>query len=364
MKNYKKVFATFFINFLLVSAASAAVANIDRVVFTSDIQTVPIGEISGEINIQTQNAESAPEALDETGDLTLTSTSATGEFSSSNTTWKADSALTMNKTWSNRKFYYKDSASGSFTITATLTTRTTGQNWTATQTINIGNTDSGVASSSVAATTTATSTVSTTVTGGVSTHYIQEDLSPYNEPSNIFEVSAGRDRLAYVGSSLSLEAKHKLSKDLNNKNCDYFWTFGDGASLAGEKVEHLYKNAGEYNVVLNGVCGELKSVSRMLVKILAPKLVLQQIQDGSVIITNNSKFEMNLYGFKLVSGTQNFVFPMDTIVSAGREVIFPAEYIKIPASGNVILFDVAGQAVANIDELARFLENYKRLTSS
>ncbi len=387
MKNYINFLIIFFINFALVSTAWAAVANIDRVVFTNDIQSVPVGEISGEINIQTQNSELAPEALDETGDLTLTSSSITGEFSSSNTTWKADEALTMNKTWSNRKFYYRDSASGSYAITATLTTRTTGKGWTATQAINVGT--GGISGSGGSSSTTTNSTATTTnneagtsITSEnsstvISTHYNQENLSAYDEPSNIFEISAGRDRFGHVGSPFSFLVKTKKSKDVIADVCSYSWSFGDGGFEKMEAVDHSYHYAGDYNVVLNGECGINKSVSRTSVKILEPKLLLAKTLDGSVQITNLGKYEINLYGWKLSSLNQEYSFPLDTIIGAGKSVIFSKDYTKFVSPIGASLLNVYGQTVVSIPasyalldfgdisqaQFDQFIENYKRLTS-
>ena len=49
-------------------------------VFTNDARTVKPGVISEEIIVQTQNDSAVAEKVDETNDVTFTSTSATGEF--------------------------------------------------------------------------------------------------------------------------------------------------------------------------------------------------------------------------------------------------------------------------------------------
>lgn len=241
-------------------------------------------------------------------------------------------------------------------------------------------------------TTTATSTATTTTSTDnssvsnsshsfiTSVHYIQEDLSEYEEPTNLFEVSAGRERLAYVNSPVSFIAKYKLSKDLIGKSCLYSWSFGDGLYKGGEKVEHLYKYTGDYNVVLNGVCDNLLSVSRTTVKVLVPNLQITKMADGSVEIFNQGKYEVSLYGWKLQAGNQTSVFPLDTIISAGKKITLSLDYLTVSAnSGEVVLLDALNKTIAktglgsltlnsNPDtiitqaDIDKFILEYKKLT--
>jgi hypothetical protein len=389
--------AIFFVsNFININVVFATVENIDKIIFTTESQTIGAGIVSGDINIQTQNSGGLPETLNETADLTLISTSATGEFSSSATSWTADNILTMNNTWANRKFYYKDGSTGTFIITANLVTRVTGRTWTATHSIIIGdsgNTDDSEISTTTAtttdsvtattttATTTSTSTATTTITNVttvVSVHYIQQDISDYEEPTNIFEVTVGRDRLSYVGSPVSFEAKYKTSNDLKNRAPKYNWSFGDGSVSLLKEVTHTYKYAGDYNVVLNANLGEVNSISRAKVKILIPDLVMSVTIDGEAQVLNNGNNEINLFGLKIKSNNnEEYSFPMDTILSAKSSVIFPSEYLGISKTNRELsLVDSTGKIMSQIkanqvaynpdklvtyDEFEKFALEYQRL---
>ena len=206
-------------------------------------------------------------------------------------------------------------------------------------------------SSSTVSTTTATST-SPAVLVIYSVHYIEEDLSNFVEPTSL-EINAGRVRLSYVNSVLSFIVKYKISKDISNKDCEYLWNFGDGISMEGEKVEHIYKYAGDYNVVLNGNCGGLQAVSRTTVKVLTPNLILHVLDDGSVEIKNNGSNEINLYGWKISASNSSYNFPMDTIISAGNSVTFPLEYLKLATIGNVVTInDNLSKIIAQTDILS------------
>jgi len=150
-------------------------------------------------------------------------------------------------------------------------------------------------------------------------------------------------------------------------------------SQAGEKVEHNYKYPGEYNVVLNGSCGDLHSVSRTVIKVTTSNISIIKKADGAVEVFNQGKYEVNLYGLKLQSEGFVYAFPIDTIISAGKSVVFPAEYLKIPSLNSpIILADLSGKTLAqtnqsvavvspeksvSIAELQKFVAEYKKLTS-
>lgn len=353
MKKYKSIFwfsliivlVIFSISLISIKLAQASVANIVQIVFSNEPLLVPTGEVSADLNIQTQNSAGLAEALDETTDLTLTSTSATGEFSSSNSSWVADNSLTMNKTWSNRKFYYKDSTEGEFTISATLTTRTTGQSWSTSQLIRIGE---GEAPDSTATSTTSTTTTSTSKITN-STHSSQEELSDLAEAKSSLKISIGRDRTVFVGVPIHFEASDNIFSSPETSKVRFDWSFGDGASTRGAGARHIYMYPGEYNVVVNGEYKESKSVTRIKLKVLAPDLVMDKTEDNSISLRNKSTMEVNLSGYGLFSAEQKHIFPQDTIISAGKTIIFPKEYINLYYQGfEVWLGDYLGRKVISL----------------
>jgi hypothetical protein len=275
-------------------------------------------------------------------------------------------------------------SNGTFILTARLVVRTTGESWTTTQNIIIGST---ITPPIIPPTPTSTPTTTIpiasstipTITTIYSVHYIQEDLSVYDEPTT-FEISAGRDRLGYVDLPVNFVAKYKVSGDLRNTKCDYVWNFGDGISQVGEKVEHIYKYVGDYNIILNGTCDSWQAVSRTTVRIVEAKISIKEKEGGAIEIFNQGDYEVNLFNWKISAGDYNYVFPMDTIISANKAVTFPAEYLKIPTTINeVVLTDVfskeKGRAgsklsvlnikdsdrIVTVADFEKFAVEYKRL---
>lgn len=397
MLTFAMVVIFFVSDFAYRSVTFANVNNIEKIVFTTDPKNLAINEVSSGITIQAQNSSASVERMDVAGGK-MTITVSGGEVSSSATNWENISApLTVNSNWSGRTVYYKNSTAGTYTISATLDI--SGKSWTATQNITVGGSSDGdtgggagsnnddAVGNNDSASTTASSTNSTTAnssnssgtTVAYSVHYIQEDLSDYEEQTT-FEVGAGRARLSYVNSPIGFIAKHKISKNLNIKSCNYVWNFGDGVSLVGEKVEHIYKYAGDYNVVLNGTCGDLKSVTRTSVKVVSPNVLISTKVDGAIEIFNQGKYELNLYGWKVQSGGTAFIFPQDTIISAGKSVTFPLENMKLANVGNqFVLADAVGRNVAetnmnslglnsnqeiSLEELNKFVLAYRNIPAS
>lgn len=125
----------------LFSINIALASDISQFVFTTDIQTIKPNEVSEKLTIQAQDASGNSVKVSQTACLELKTNSNTGEFSSSNTSWKSVDNLTMRTGSANRNFYYRDSTAGNYTLTvkAALTSCSgwTMEEWTAKQDITV-----------------------------------------------------------------------------------------------------------------------------------------------------------------------------------------------------------------------------------
>jgi hypothetical protein len=190
--------------------------------------------------------------------------------------------------------------------------------------------DDDNSTTTVATSTTSTSTATTTVVTQtkiryvyVSTHSSSEDLSDYIS-GNSFEISAGRDRISYVGVPVIFNAKHN-KKD---KRVDFTWSFGDGTSGVGQEIEHIYQNPGDYIVILNSKNGENDAVSRANIKVLEPKLSILKNKDG-LEITNNGDYEINIGDWKINNINGDVMIPKDTIVGSKSKIIIPYSVFSV-----------------------------------
>jgi hypothetical protein len=225
--------------------------------------------------------------------------------------------------------------------TSTSTSTTTGSSGTSTTT-----------STSTSTTTPSQSTQTTkiiTKTVYISTHSSEEDLSDYNE-GQVFETSAGRQRIAYVGAPIEFKASYKIPKSMESNTRKFDWSFGDGLSGAGEKVTHTYKYGGEYSVVLNSESGDKHAVSRTVVKVLSPNLALAVSSSGDIEISNRGNTEINLGLWKLRDTSNEFIFAQDSIVGAGKVITLSKDDTKIlPGNNRISLENPSGREVFAID---------------
>lgn len=155
------------------------------------------------------------------------------------------------------------------------------------------------------------------------------NTSAHSSPSSLsgtenkieFEISAGRDRLTTVGNNLIFRVTATKLQNMPESGITYRWSFGDGSVAQGNNINHAYKFAGEYSVVVNADYSDKQAVSRMQVRVVSPDITITKVP-GGVEIFNNSKVEINLEGWSLVSSRKTFIFPTDTLIPSGKKIIF------------------------------------------
>jgi PKD domain len=344
---------------LLVILPAVSHAQVSKIVFTTEPQTVKPSEISGTITIQLQDSAGSSYQATETVDVEFLSSSISGEFlspSSENAVTKTISTGSANK-----NFRYRDSTNGTFTLTVKATGRTSGGIWNANQVIIISN---SVPTSTTTATTTATTKDMTTASvpssnqessssGLSSSHYSAAALSSL-KISPGFEVSAGRDRLGIVGSPLEFKVETNIEY---TNNSIFVWNFGDGAEGVGEIVNHTYTYPGEYILILNVSSPRGKAVSRVNVKVVSPELVITHISKERIELTNNSKSEVSLFGRALVTGNKIFTFPRDTILKAGQKISFSTNVTGLaPSEQSEVSLMVVGTEIKPQEIMAKIEE--------
>lgn len=344
----KKGTRFFFLTTILIVAffifdSKKVFADISKISFITDPQSISSGQISGPITIQLQDQSGNEQKANETIYINLSS-SASGEFSSNKDTWKifttlpsdfSTSSIYISTNSANRTFYYKGLADGVHQITVSAKSKSGKVFDNITQNITVGDnsttsttTQNDDISPNTTDNNTTTATTVKTITRYVSLHSSPEELSNYDESSS-FEISAGRERITYVGVPISFIAKHKVAQNVSVNTYKFDWSYGDGTGDEGEKVLHTYKNPGEYNVVLNGEYGDKSAVSRTIVRVLSPELSLNNTESRDIEIKNNGKTEINLGGWIINNSNTKFVFPKDTLIGANKSIILSKEDSKI-----------------------------------
>ncbi len=311
----KKIFLLSLFVFFITQTAFANDNLVTKIVFTSDPQDINPGEVSEVMSIQTQNDSSLSESVGPSTKLKLISTSPTGIFYdasiSTKTCGKQNSGiLTMSSSSSNKGFCYSDLSSGSFTITVSVQDKS----WSsAMQSIQIGQSSNGTENPD-----TVPNQAVDDDTDTVSAHSGSDNLVDFNKVGQI-NYSAGRQRIGYVGIPVEFNGIRKSAKNLDGGTI-FHWTYGDGFSASGQNVSHIYKFAGDYDVVLHADRGDSFSVSRTKIKIISPSVSIS-FSDGNIKVKNDGNAEINIGGWMIRNGMNRFIFPEDTIIGAHAFII-------------------------------------------
>ena len=166
-------------------------------------------------------------------------------------------------------------------------------------------------------------------TSSASTHYGATPVTNVSQPAKV-SVGAGRDRVGVVGSPLEFRAETDQSYSRQNI---FSWNFGDGTQGGGAVLNHVYEYPGEYVVVLKASLSGSEAVSRVNVKIVDPQLAITNVSSDRIEVTNNSSYEINLFGRALLSGGETFVFLQDTIIKSGQSISFPQKATGLNPAG-------------------------------
>ncbi len=334
----------FFISFLVLGLLAPFCVlgdsnNITALVFTTNPQTVAGNTASQAITVQAENSAGTVEKVSETNDVTFTSTSATGQFL--NSTGGAVSG-TMSTNTSSRTFYYEDSTTGTYTITVTIKGRTSGKQFTASQSVTVGGTGNSSSSNTSSDQSSASSTSNTLSNNSDqdSSYSYTSQTYIYQGPDNeTFNISIGRNRLVVVGEPVTFNPR-PIPESVSFSGMNMHWAFGDGTEWTGSAASHTYEYPGDYVVVVDANRYGEEAVAEAKVKVVNADTSVSLASDGSVVIANNAGDEINVGGFSLVDDVGRFLLPQDTIVASHSSVTIPANVMKTRKfSGTVALYN-------------------------
>lgn len=112
----------------------------------------------------------------------------------------------------------------------------------------------------------------------------------------------------------------------------YFWNFGDGDSketkINENRFSHTYFYPGEYSVNLSYYLAYYsenpEATDRMIIKIIEPDIIIfntGEAGDFFIELTNNTNYEADLSGWRLISDQKNFSLPQNTILNSKKKII-------------------------------------------
>lgn len=332
MSNIRRIKISLFLVVCVVVPVSVC-AQATSFSITTSPQTIAPNAVSEAITV------SAESAVGQTTCILLSSSSGTGQFSSSASNWSSVSAVTMSKNTTNRTFYYKDSASGSYTLSVRIAPKPESvsascASWedaqaavqnTATQTITIGTSQTQTPPQSDA----------TTTTPVVQSQTSNNTVSSYVPPPQpqIFAY-AGKDRDVISGADITFEgiAYDRKGAMLDTTTVRFVWNFGDGARAEGSSVKHHFVVPGRYAVILD-IAQALSSASHRIIVTAQPVSISVSVRDGRhIALRNTSGRDLDLSDWFLRTGTGMFRLPPHTTLLSDTEVMFPQEITRLAIS--------------------------------
>lgn len=154
---------------------------------------------------------------------------------------------------------------------------------------------------------------------------------------DVVEIGVGRERVVSINTPIDFEVYLK-----NKTKGRFLWSLGDGRSERGRKIKVIYKKEGLYNIVLNSALGSSYAVSRTKVLVFKPKVEVE-FYEGEVNIKNNSDHELNIGYFNLASGENEFIFPLDTIISKNGEIVLGEDILGFEPHNDVQIYYPGGK---------------------
>ncbi len=100
------------------------------------------------------------------------------------------------------------------------------------------------------------------------------------------------------------------------------WNFGDGSTAEGARVFHAYHYPGKYVVTAVAAYNFSSGMARATQEAVAAAVSLHAESDGSLLVVNESKQDLDIGLWSLLQGEKFFVIPEDTVVLEGEGVRF------------------------------------------
>lgn len=166
-------------------------------------------------------------------------------------------------------------------------------------------------------------------------------------PDVTLDLDLDTPEIAYVNQELSMSAVATGAGDTIINSLEYDWNFGDGSIRRGREVSHVYKYPGTYVVTTFAEFKRQHATLQKTITVLPVSLSLTQNSAGDVQVNNDSPYELDLSGYKLV-GENSFVFPPRTFLLANQTITVPTYMLGKTFNRMLALYDTEKVLLATI----------------
>jgi hypothetical protein len=155
------------------------------------------------------------------------------------------------------------------------------------------------------------------------------------EPKIKTQITA--QKIVFVGSSVTLEAKaFGYSKEPLHYG-KYFWNFGDGDAKEikaneNQKLTHTYFYPGDYVVSLEYYMNYYSEIpdafDQTIIKVMPADILISRVGDEKdffVELSNNTSYDADISNWVLVSSAKSFIIPRNTIIGPEKKIIISSK---------------------------------------
>lgn len=128
----------------------------------------------------------------------------------------------------------------------------------------------------------------------------------------------------------------------------YSWNMGDLTTAGTNEITHEYAYPGTYIVTLYATFAKREAVATKSVTVLPVQFSLARVSGGDVQLYNDAAYDVDVSGFRLVSGGKTVIFPPRSYLTARSTITIPVSRIGNPSA--VSLFDQHGNHLASTDD--------------
>ncbi|NCT01858.1 PKD domain-containing protein [Candidatus Parcubacteria bacterium] len=161
------------------------------------------------------------------------------------------------------------------------------------------------------------------------------------------QLSVTAQKIGYVHQPITMDVKPSGIGDTLLDSLQYEWNFGDGEIATTKKTTHVYEYPGTYVVTVYGGFKRQAQVARHEITILPVTLSLTTNQAGDVQINNDSPYELDLSGYRLV-GEREFTFAPRTIILPNQTITIPREWVDAGSERMVAIYDTKTALLASV----------------
>ncbi len=164
-------------------------------------------------------------------------------------------------------------------------------------------------------------------------------------------ITVGDDRDLTAGTPATFVGHLFNERGVETTAASVHWNCGDGATVDGRTVEHMFTYPGDYIVVASarrtGFVADITASARFVAHVHAPDVSIVHADSAYIELANTSDAELDVSGYALAVGHTSFRLSAGTLLLPGAHVRFPAVVtgLKVPAGFSTGLF-TPGNALA------------------